>query len=660
MDEAKEFAAKALGTAIDTLVKDATSFVTNKLKDFYIDTINKEDVDSGSAFEEYLQKVYNAYSVSKSIIYINEARKLSSFFIPMNLELVKTTPYDPTYTVSGKNITDVLERNDKVIITGIGGMGKSMHLSNFCTDAIENAYKIPVFIQLRWFNNHSIGEKPFEELIYERLIDFGFKLEKNYFLYSLQGGKYVFLLDGFDEISKDRKSQIAIRIQTFTQRYSGNSFIISSRTTDDICGLNEYSVYSLCKMDMKQASQLIMKLEFSLSVKKKFLDKLVVDLYEKYKEFVSVPLLLSILFITYVGNTAIPDTLCEFYDLAFNTMLYRHDNLKAGFERHFSSGLSKAEFKRIFIQFCFRTYFNDSYSFSETSLLDNIHAVSHVITKPFDEHAYKNDLVDISCMLIRDGLEYAFIHRSFQEYYAAVYVSDIIEEEQKELCSEFIYSMHPEIDAIPNNFSESPLSAINNKTIDFLMMLHDINSKRFEHVVLKPILEKINIAYEKCDKNLFRLTKMFFYINDEEEEEGDYDMCRPPTHYYYINFKSTFTSDEFKMFNLEEYNVLCFFYQHLLSNKYSKSYIASEEEMCKILSICPKEAMYILRINNDCEKYTRIRTLISFNNSEYVYQSISAALLSFFDIMLTEYDKIKQRNQKLKGRMILSDRINKY
>ena len=489
MDEAKEFAAKALGTAIDTLVKDATSFVAKKFKDFYIDTVNKEDVDSEWAFEEYLRNVYKTYSMSKSIIYINEAKKLSSFFIPMNLELVKTTPYDPTYTVSGKKITDVFERNDKVIITGIGGMGKSMHMKNFCTDTIESAYKIPVFIQLRWFNNRNIGEKPFEELIYERLIDFGFKLEEKYFLYSLQGGKYVFLLDGFDEISKDRKAQIAVRIQAFTQRYSGNSFIISSRTTDDICGLNEYSVYSLCNMDMKQASHLIMKLEFPMDVKKRFIDKLVEDLYEKYRDFVSVPLLLSILFITYIGNTTIPDTLCEFFDLAFDTMLYRHDNLKAGFERPLSSGLSKADFEKVFMQFCFRTYFNDSYSFSETSLIDNIHAVSYVITKPFDEHAYKNDLVDILCMLIRDGFEYAFIHRSFQEYFAAVCVSDMIEEEQEALCTEFIYSMQPENDEkIAYQYLLNPLESIRNKTIEFLTMLHDINPKRFEQIVLKPIL----------------------------------------------------------------------------------------------------------------------------------------------------------------------------
>lgn len=66
----------------------------------------------------------------------------------------------------------------------------------------------------------------------------------------------------------------------------------------------------------------------------------------------------------------------------------------------------------------------------------------------------------------------------------------------------------------------------------------------------------------------------------------------------------------------------------------------------------------------DGVSYTIIRK-ISINEYDENYahyfggRSIHAELLSFFKIMLTQYDEIKQKNQKNRRRMIFSERINK-
>ena len=42
------------------------------------------------------------------------------------------------------------------------------------------------------------------------------------------------------------------------------------------------------------------------------------------------------------------------------------------------------------------------------------------------------------CMLVKDGLEYKFVHRSFQEYFAAMYTKLLSDDEQKKLLPAFI------------------------------------------------------------------------------------------------------------------------------------------------------------------------------------------------------------------------------
>jgi hypothetical protein len=47
------------------------------------------------------------------------------------------------------------------------------------------------------------------------------------------------------------------------------------------------------------------------------------------------------------------------------------------------------------------------------------------ISKSSDPKAFLDDLIDSVCMLQRDGLQYSFVHRSFQEYFAALFVTKL-------------------------------------------------------------------------------------------------------------------------------------------------------------------------------------------------------------------------------------------
>ena len=261
---------------------------------------------------------------------------------------------------------------------------------------------------------------------------------------------------------------------------------MTSRPVDQVYGLDTYTIFELCPMKFSQVERLILKLEFDAITKKKFVNELKTGIYYKYESFASIPLTLSVLYLTYVQNATIPDSLQAFYEKAFDTLLFQHDTWKEGYERILKSKLEYHDFKKIFIQFCFLTYFEDQYSFSEYKLMERISDAIYKENQSTDVIAYKDDLVNVTCMLIRDGEEYIFLHRCFQEYFAAYYVSRMLEQRQKEFCAAFI--------------SENGSLKIR----EFLKMLESIEPNRFEKVVLLPILKKIHRIYLETGRDLIK------------------------------------------------------------------------------------------------------------------------------------------------------------
>ena len=637
MEEILAAGALASTEVIKTLAKDMTSFLKEKIKGYYKDVTSKELIDSGWAFEDYLDRTYKEYYKSKSILYTIEARELSSFFVPSYLRVDKEIVNRTAKWVgsgrkfSAENLREVLEEGNKIIITGIGGLGKTMHMKHFCINAIETGYKIPVYIPLRYFNEYDLEGKTLKDLLYDKLTDFGFKLDSDYFAYSLEGDKYVFLFDGYDEVSNDKRPQIAIKIQRFCQQYPYNSFIISSRHLADIYGWDNFKILSLCPLNREQSIQLIWKLDFSYELKKRFIDELNWETYSRYASFMSNPLLLSILFLTYSDNMFLPETLQDFYERAFETMLYRRDQLKNGLKRNLSSRLSYEDFRSVFLTFCFRTYFQEKYSFSSTELINNISMAAKKCEIETDSHKYKSDLVDITCMLYEEGHEYTFIHRSFQEYFAALYTSQRSDTNQYLFFDKLIKSL---------KYREKKIGEATLKLLDFFKMLYSIEPFRFENIVLKPILEKIYKIYEDNDRDLVKTISCFFAIDINEGDPQDYD---PPSCGVYIRMPIL----EQYGIKYEEFSVLYEFKRDPLA----KNLNCSKKEIENILKdINFDHVATILMDNydnnfNENDKLSIIEDYVGtgdllFESWEFLVERITEKLFRFFIIGIKRYKEL--------------------
>lgn len=242
------------------------------------------------------------------------------------------------------------------------------------------------------------------------------------------------MLDGFDEVNRDRLKKVQEEIKSFSDKYEKNAYIISSRPTELFIGWNDFIETSVMSLTKEQALSLVGKIEFDEASKKAFYAELDNVLYDKYRSFASNPLLLTIMLLTFSNHASIPENLNEFYEEAFTTLFNMHDATKDCYLRDIRSGLGCEEFKKVFAYICFKSYFSQQFEFTEHQLKERIQESKERFSSyKFTVEDYEEDLTLSVCMLVRDGLEYQFSHRSFQEYFAAWYTCKLTDDVQTKL-----------------------------------------------------------------------------------------------------------------------------------------------------------------------------------------------------------------------------------
>lgn len=127
--------------------------------------------------------------------------------------------------------------------------------------------------------------------------------------------------------------------------------------------------------------------------------------------------------LTYEENANIPDKIHLFYNKAFETLFHKHDAMKEQYDRQRKSSLQIDDFSKIFAVFCLNTYVLEKVEFTKLELLKfatNALSFENASVKSSD---FLFDLEEAVCLLQREGLSYFFVHRSFQEYFTALFLS---------------------------------------------------------------------------------------------------------------------------------------------------------------------------------------------------------------------------------------------
>ena len=484
-----------VANAAAKVAEDAALGAWNKIKKFFKDINRHDEIVYGTAYEEYLENTKKRNSKVKTLIYRHVPQDLYSFYecvgVQYNEKVIKTD-----------NIENIISINNKIIITGTGGIGKTTLLKHLFLNTIEETAYIPVLIELRAANAIDNEKLNIKELIYENLVNNGFKIEEEYFDYSMEQGAYVILFDGFDEVNREKIQKITTEITALSNKYPQNKYIVTSRPTDDFVGWNDYVEMQSMELSKEQALHLIEKIEFDENVKKIFYKELNETLYDKYRSFASNPLLLTIMLLTFDNRASIPDKLNDFYEQAFATLFNMHDATKEAYVRDIRSGLGCEDFKMIFAYFCFKSYFTGENEFNEISLRKYLQMCQNKFGNiKFDIDNFLTDLTQSVCMLVKEGINYRFTHRSFQEYFAAWYTCKLVDSEQSELLENWIKTSN----------------AI--KTDSYFTMLYNLQGEKVNKIILYPGIKKLRKKYLETGFSMPFLKYLFSGVNIERRRE---------------------------------------------------------------------------------------------------------------------------------------------
>ena len=432
-------------------------------------------------YSEFLEYEKDKYSRVKTLLY-EQPHSFYSLFICSNLQLAiyrkaNRGYYINTKTIENASIPKIEEITNFAFITGTGGIGKSMMMRHLLLDSIAN-YKerkrLPVFIPLKEYGKDS-GE--IAEFVYNQIVVKTPALTKEEYIRALGAGDYILLFDGLDEINSAYRGQFQTKLESFSDSYKNNTVIVSSRPFSRFIHMSRYHVFAIQPFTKKQALDLIDILEYDPVAKQKFRDELDRSLYALHKDFAENPLLLTIMLRTYEKFADIPSQIHHFYKNAYSALAQDHDSTKDLYKRPFKTRMSMERFEKYMAEFCALTYTEEKYDLTDNEARDYFVTVKNHIGTEEEKNIMASDFMEDLCinlcMMEHDGEKYYFTHRSFQEYFCAVFLSEQMDEDLAKV-GEF--------------FNGRRRESKNDKTFQ---MLYDMIPKKVEKYIFVPYLEKL-------------------------------------------------------------------------------------------------------------------------------------------------------------------------
>ena len=200
-----------------------------KTKKITKEKLDKIKIDLNITFIKYLKNSSQKYSKIKTILYRTEPKYIYNFFECPLLEKLEEhkTELKKNNKIKADDINNLLNISNFLIIQGTGGMGKSTLMKHLFINEITKKDLVPVFIELKDINDLK-GEYKINDLIYNKLCVLGSTLDKTGLEYALNSGCFLFLLDGYDEISSENRDYFFKELDSFCDKYSGNKYIIST------------------------------------------------------------------------------------------------------------------------------------------------------------------------------------------------------------------------------------------------------------------------------------------------------------------------------------------------------------------------------------------------------------------------------------------------
>jgi len=313
--------------------------------------------------------------------------------------------------------TSSLGSKRNFVIKGIAGQGKSILLRHLLVKELETGQRIPVFIEFRRIQKN---EKIIDHI--NRFLDIlEFPTDIEFFRHLLKSGKFVFFLDGFDEIPETDVTRLLNEIEFLASLSKDSQFIISTRPGTSIEMSSHFNLVSLDNLVGDEYIKFIKKLAPSSQYAKTLINA-IKSHSSNISELLCTPLLITLLIISYKSYQTLPGQLSDFYESIFQILLQRHDGTKPGFIRPRLCSINDHQYREIFDVFCYKSKAASSMVFNYNQVYDLIQSALSITKLNEDVDCFLKDIKNVTCLLLEEGTQYRFIHKSVQEYYSASFI----------------------------------------------------------------------------------------------------------------------------------------------------------------------------------------------------------------------------------------------
>jgi len=408
-----------------------------------------------------------------TIVFGNQQKRIQDLYLP--LTVCATGPPKNEFLMD-------IWRNDfvpsfkRVVITDTAGMGKSTILKWLFLCSLGTSHGIPIFIELRTLSS----KKPILEKIHEELCPIDKPFDKDLLLYLLKSGRFIFFLDGFDEVSYEDRAAVTEDVQTFIRKALDNLFILASRHESALGSFGDFREFTIKPLSKKEAYTLLRRYDETQEHAEALIAELEASKYEQLKDLMVNPMLVSLLFKAYSYKPKVPFKKQIFYRQVFDALFDMHDSTKGGaFVRKKNSNLDIDEFHMVMRDLGFTTAKIGKIEYAKDEICDIMQKVrERNNTILFQPQALLSDLLTTVPLFNKEGEQFKWAHKSVQDYFASQFIA--------------IDAKANEVALLEKIYDGGHCRRFEN----ILDMLHDTDNKGFRRVLLARLLKDYIKHYE--------------------------------------------------------------------------------------------------------------------------------------------------------------------